>query len=60
MQATYDGSPEGAPAVFIAKFLNPDPSFAFFRWALGSTGTPTAWPWGGPHTHTPRSCVRDA
>jgi hypothetical protein len=46
MQVTYDDgartrhrTQHQAPAVFIAKFLNPDASFAFFRWALGSTGT---------------------
>ena len=38
LEATYNGAPKNAPAVFIAKFLNPKPEFAFFRWILGSTG----------------------
>ena len=36
---TYAGTPNaGTPAVFIAKFLNPDPGFAFFRLVCGSAG----------------------
>jgi hypothetical protein len=35
--ATYDGEPNnGVPTEFIAKFLNPDPAFAFFRMMCGS------------------------
>jgi hypothetical protein len=36
---TYDGAPnEGVPSSFIAKFLNPDAGFAFFRMVCGSQG----------------------
>ena len=36
---TYEGTvQEGTPASFIAKFLNPDPSFAFYRFVIGSGG----------------------
>jgi len=36
---TYEGeTSEGLPSEFIAKFLNPDPGFAFFRFVCGSTG----------------------
>ena len=37
--ATYDGEPNaGVPTEFIAKFLNPDPAFSFFRMICGSQG----------------------
>ena len=37
--ATYSGEPNaGTPTEFIAKFLNPDPAFAFFRLVCGSQG----------------------
>ena len=37
--ATYDGEPNaGVPTEFIAKFLNPDPAFSFFRMVCGSQG----------------------
>ena len=36
---TYDGEPNaGVPTEFIAKFLNPDPAFSFFRMVCGSQG----------------------
>ena len=35
---TYAGSVKITPTVFIAKFLNPDPGFAFFRLVCGSAG----------------------
>ena len=37
VEATYSGATK-CPATFIAKFLNPNPSFAILRWLLGSGG----------------------
>ena len=38
-RATYTSEPNpGTPSVFVAKFVNPDPAFAFYRLLCGSSG----------------------